>query len=488
MNMAADEYERREMAKGIKVLGVRAVCINEDNNGPDVFAQLENGHAHICYASPEILLKNQRFKQLFRQEKFRTNVPAIFIDEAHVIPEWKDDFRRSYVDLEDPLTLCGSQTPCGAFTASAPTTTFETVYSTLKMGVNRPVFVIDVGSDRPNIEYNIRKMEHGITLARDVLSFLPNNPVCSREDLKKHIIYLPTRELCIRATLLLRQHLPEHQLAFWPFFATCSEDYKTEIFRDFKENTGTVRWLLATSAAGMGLDVPDIEITGSLGVRRATQAYQEAGRAVQDAQLHGKWVWLVPEWMIEPDLELQEGKMEKEDSKKAAKEQEMRDKADPGAIELVHASRDSRCLRSVLVKYFRPSPSMPGFPGQKAMPDSKYKVTYKCIDLCNPFPPVPTCCSLCVRSSRGQVATSTALPSTSTNPPPTTTKSTIIKRSCSKINKEKLNTALLLFRATRWKEVRTDNPFLDHEWILSDTSITHILAKAHILLGALSRS
>jgi hypothetical protein len=234
----------------------------------------------------------------------------------------------------------------------------------------------------------------------------------------------------------------------------------------------------------MGLDVPDIEVTGSVGVRRATQAYQEAGRAVRDARLHGKWVWLVPEWMIKLDLELHEDKMEKEKSKKAAKEQEMQDKADPGAIELVRASCNGRCLRSVLVKYFRPSPSMPGFPGQKAITDSKYKVTYKCIDLCNLFPPVLTCCSLCMRSGRGQVATSTPLSSASINLPPTTTKSNITKRSCSKANKEKLKTALQLFRATRWKDVRTDNPFLDHEWILSNTSITHILAKAHIFLGA----
>jgi hypothetical protein len=401
-----------------------------------------------------------------------------------VISEWKDEFRRSYADLEDLLTLCGTRTPCGAFTASAPTDTFEVVYSTLKMGVNRPVFVLDVGSDRPNIEYNIQAMEHGITSARDVLSFLPKDPIRVREDLKKHIIYLPTRELCIRATLLLRHHVPEHQLAFWPFFATCSEGYKERIFRDFKENTGTVRWLLATSAAGMGLDVADIDVTGSLGNRKATQVYQEAGRAVRNTRLHGKWIWLVPRWMIEPNLEGHEDSLEKEKSRTAAKEREMREKADSGAIELVRASRDCRCLRSVLVKYFRPTPAIPGFPGQKVIPEGGHKVTYKCIDLIDPFPPVPTCCSSCVRSGRGQVATSTALPATSTvNAPPAAAKPTTTKRSCSKANKDKLRNALQLFRAARWKEIRITNPFLDHEWILSDTSITHILAKAHVLLS-----
>jgi superfamily II DNA helicase RecQ len=136
LNAAANEYERREVAKGTKLPGVCAICVNEDNNGPDVFEKLENGKVQICYASPEILLKHQRFKKLFRLERFCTSVPAIFVDEAHVISEWKDEFWRSYADLEDLLTLCGTQTPCGAFTASALTDTFEVVYSTLKMGVN----------------------------------------------------------------------------------------------------------------------------------------------------------------------------------------------------------------------------------------------------------------------------------------------------------------------------------------------------------------
>jgi superfamily II DNA helicase RecQ len=306
---------------------------------------------------------------------------------------------------------------------------------------------LDVGSDRPNIEYNIRTMEHGITSACDVLSFLPKDPIHVREDLKKHIIYLPTRELCIRATLLLRHHVPEHQLAFWPFFATCSEGYKERIFREFKENTRTVRWLLATSAAGMGLDVADIEVIGSIGNRKATQVYQEAGRAVRNARLHGKSIWLVPKWMVEPAPRGEDNGVEEEESRTAAKEREMREKADYGAVELVQASRDHQCLRSVLVKYFCPTPAIPGFPGQKAIPEGGHKVTYKCIDLINPFPPVPTCCSSCVRSGRGQVATSTALPATSINPPTAATKPTITKRSCSKANKDKLRTALQLFWA-----------------------------------------
>ena len=68
-------------------LKIRALAINEDNNEDQVFKLLEMGKICICYTSPECLLRNNRFKQLFQSYTFRSRQIATVIDEAHVIQQ-----------------------------------------------------------------------------------------------------------------------------------------------------------------------------------------------------------------------------------------------------------------------------------------------------------------------------------------------------------------------------------------------------------------
>lgn len=71
---------------------VTAIAINEDNNDPNLFVDLEKGRIRLLFASPECLLRNMTFKQLFCKQGFRSHVLAVFVDECHVIEMWKDDF------------------------------------------------------------------------------------------------------------------------------------------------------------------------------------------------------------------------------------------------------------------------------------------------------------------------------------------------------------------------------------------------------------
>ncbi|PPR07244.1 hypothetical protein CVT26_012502 [Gymnopilus dilepis] len=90
-----DQVRRFDNSRSITIPGrndnfkVTAVAINEDNHEESIFASLEKGSYRICYASPEILLRNSRFKQLFRTEEFRKKVVAMVVDEAHVIEAGK---------------------------------------------------------------------------------------------------------------------------------------------------------------------------------------------------------------------------------------------------------------------------------------------------------------------------------------------------------------------------------------------------------------
>jgi superfamily II DNA helicase RecQ len=142
-----------------------AVAVNEDNKDDQVFTDLAKGKYRICYASPELLLHNPRFKRLFRTEEFRRKVVAIVVDEAHVIEAWKDEFRKDYGELESLKIIAGIEIPWLALTATCSTKTFEVIYQTLGMGGAQPFYGIDLGISLAHCsEVCTKKHVHSIEL------------------------------------------------------------------------------------------------------------------------------------------------------------------------------------------------------------------------------------------------------------------------------------------------------------------------------------
>ena len=104
-----------------KEFKLSAIAVNEDNRDEKVFTQLEKGQHRLCYASPEILLRNSSFKKLFRLQHFWRRLVAIVVDEAHVIESWKDEFRKDYGKLETLRIIAGTEIPWLTLTATSST-------------------------------------------------------------------------------------------------------------------------------------------------------------------------------------------------------------------------------------------------------------------------------------------------------------------------------------------------------------------------------
>lgn len=120
-----------------QTLRLSAVAINEDNKDITLFRKLEAGFYRICYASPELLLRNNNFKKLYQKEKFWWRIIVFAIDKAHVIEHWKDSFRKDYDELQTLKVISGAEIPWMALTATCTTSVFETIYDTLCMGGSR---------------------------------------------------------------------------------------------------------------------------------------------------------------------------------------------------------------------------------------------------------------------------------------------------------------------------------------------------------------
>lgn len=132
--------------------GLKAVMVNEDTVGLEIWANLRQGRANLYYVSPEMALSTA-FIQLWQDRSFRQRVQAVVIDEAHCIVEWGDDFRKEYNGLAKLHDYIGQETPILAATATCDTEAFNVIWKSLKFGC-RLFRGIDVGTNHTNLLYN----------------------------------------------------------------------------------------------------------------------------------------------------------------------------------------------------------------------------------------------------------------------------------------------------------------------------------------------
>ncbi|KAF5334931.1 hypothetical protein D9611_012779 [Ephemerocybe angulata] len=500
-----------------RVLNFGAVAINEDNKDDSVFRRLGNNEYRICYASPEILLRNQVFKQLFRDPGFRRNLVAVVVDEAHVIQDWKTEFRKDYGELETLRVLMGSEIPWLALSGTCPTETFQTIYKTLGMGGARRLFILDLGTNRPNLRLWVRPMKYSPTSLWDLLSFLPHAPL-TPNDFVKAIFYFKTRQQARDACDLLRAALPsKFQELLLPFTAIHSEEYKEECMERFMKGV-ELRWLFATLAAGMGTDVPDVEMVVVFGVDEFTSAFQKGGRAGRSPGLQATMIWLVEPWAFNPDPPA--GTNEKITASQL-QDQQRREKMDQHSREFINRSQSNKCMRTYACTHFRPQPKIRGLPWGDAVENDAedprvHLVAHEqvvtpgpacgcsakiCRPLSAPQTPVglltdgdhrrvidllkalglqaPTSSAGTDDQSHAAEGSSSADLGQSVPPMPVPA-----KLSCTKVERATLHDQLTAWRDKQWANMRAQLPMCSRDWILGPPDIKRIVEKAHIIVNS----
>ena len=484
---------------------ISAVAINEDNNDQSLFRDLEKGRTNLCYASPECLLRNNDFKKLFRSEKFRKRLLAVVVDEAHVIFSWAKEFRRDYAELKQLRVLTGTETGWSLFSATFPTEIFDFCFDSVAMGLGRPFWGIDLGSDRPNLALWVRPMEYTKSGYAALFHLIPGSPEDSR-DLPKSIFYFTTRREAREACSVLRRLLPpSFHSSLAVFTAVYSDGYKERTMEKFRG--GMVRWLFCTDAAGMGCDVPDILLSVVYGVQDLCAAFQKGGRAVRDPTLQGSMLWLVEGWAFEPrgrlgaatgctadEDEGADGETRRKTRGSLAKEEQRRAKLDPATRGFINRTQSDECMRAFAREYFRPQPKFVDAP-REGQWEQVWEVAERSEE-----PRPGACCSarcchlhpdqpLGVLSADQRTLTarlqarldgSRAVPMAEPSHPGLTSSPS---RCCSKEDREMLRQLLLTWRDTYWAGVRSDNPLLSRHWVLDDATINSLVAGVHRIIN-----
>ncbi|KAJ6617841.1 P-loop containing nucleoside triphosphate hydrolase protein [Mycena sp. CBHHK59/15] len=282
---------------------LKAIAVNSSNGGCkiEVLKEIVNGEHQIVLISPEMVLSRRFIREVLRNTEFGKRVLSVVVDEAHVVSHWGASFRKKYGTLGIIRAFLPRGTPVVALSATLPARIRSDVLS--KLQFSRDYVSIDIGNDRPNVSLVIRAIQHPLNTYAD-LDFTvagATNP----SEIKKAFIYADNIATGIEIIDHLNELLPpesQKEGIIRPYNAVLSKEYRREVMAQFK--SGKIRILVCTDAAGMGCNIPDIDLVVQWKLPGSVSIFvQRAGRAARGPGRQGLAVLLVEQSAYGIDVE-----------------------------------------------------------------------------------------------------------------------------------------------------------------------------------------
>ncbi|KAJ7621615.1 P-loop containing nucleoside triphosphate hydrolase protein [Mycena polygramma] len=283
---------QHDQAKRFRKMKLSAAAVNGDTYSAAIQEGLESGKYQAIFTSPEMCLQHPGFRKWLHSEQATENILGLIIDEAHCISQWGGDFRKLYAMLDQLRVLFPLGTPVHAFSATLQPDALAEVCSSLSINLGK-AFFLNLGNDRPNITPSVVRMK-GSSDYSAVDQFLPNpETVHSFEDLPKSLLFVnavkKSHKLCQHVRKIYGGRFDEN-IAF--LHAHRTRRAKRAVMRKFRQ--GKIRILVATEAAGMGADIPDIELVIQFGFPKSLSVWiQRAGRAGRSPDIQARAILLV---------------------------------------------------------------------------------------------------------------------------------------------------------------------------------------------------
>ena len=256
----------KDQVDRLRSLGVPAAFINSTQERSEQVASLRSaaaGQLRLLYVAPE------RFARPgFLDRVAELKVVRFVVDEAHCISSWGHDFRPEYRQLERALAACG-RPPVAGFTATATPRVRADVAQNLGM---RDPFVVVTGFNRPNLRLSAQRCRGEAGKRETLLARLhPGNG--------RALIYTGT----VAAAGEVADLLVRRGLRAAAYHGRLADEERRRVHDGFSGRE--IQVVVATSAFGMGVDLPDIRQVIHCHAPGSLEAYyQEAGRAGRDGE------------------------------------------------------------------------------------------------------------------------------------------------------------------------------------------------------------
>ena len=135
--------------------GMSTEFIGEAQSDSDVVKKVTAGEVQLVYVSPESIIDNPRFRNMLLSSRYRSNLVALVVDEAHCVKTWGDEFRIAFAHIGELRSLIPSTVSVMALTATATHDTYKAVVHRLSM---KNVAVIALPPGQKNIIYIVQPL------------------------------------------------------------------------------------------------------------------------------------------------------------------------------------------------------------------------------------------------------------------------------------------------------------------------------------------
>lgn len=257
-----------DQVKALNQAGVHAAYINSsltENQIRTALSYAAQGRYKIIYVAPE-RLNTPRFLEF----ACKGQISMLTVDEAHCISQWGQDFRPSYLEIEDFLVKLPKRPIVSAFTATATERVKNDIIKSLSL--ENPVTMV-TGFDRPNLFFSVVARKGGRETDNSIINYVKKH-----ED-ESGIIYCATKKNVDNLHALLLQY----GIQAGRYHAGMSLEERKKNQDDFTYDR--IRVMVATNAFGMGIDKSNVRYVLHYNMPQSLEYYyQEAGRAGRDGE------------------------------------------------------------------------------------------------------------------------------------------------------------------------------------------------------------
>ena len=287
--------------------GIRAEFVGEAQTDASVIQRVLQGNLDLLYISPENILNNTRYRSMLLSQRYKENMSALVVDEAHCVKTWcvndvdvslfiynfiirGDNFRVAFSQIGDLRSIMSQNVRILALTATATSEVYKAVRN--RLSLDDPA-VIGLPPSRDNIKYYVEPLPN-INVLSDLLTENLKHLCLS---FSKTLIFCRTIAECSLLYQTIRTKLGKdfthpcgypdyHKFRLVEMYTRASSnDMKRKVLLSFMAVNGTLRIVIATTAFGMGIDCPDILNVVHYGPPANLEQYaQETGRAGRNGE------------------------------------------------------------------------------------------------------------------------------------------------------------------------------------------------------------